>query len=165
MSRIYSIEVKQHIPIDLDTAWNFFSNPNNLLKITPSNFKFKVLSNSGSDKMYAGQIIEYKVSPLFNIPLYWMTEITQVKEKEFFIDEQKRGPYKLWHHQHHFKSVVDGVEMIDIVHYQIPLWFLGDVLHYLFLKNKVKEIFDYRIKIIEEMFGKNENFAASLVTK
>lgn len=165
MSKIYSIEVKQHIPIDVDTAWNFFSCPNNLLKICPPNFNVKILSNSGNSNMYAGQIIQYNISPLFKIPLFWMTEITQVKEKEFFIDEQKKGPYKLWHHQHHFKKVEDGVEMVDIVHYQLPLWFLGDLMHSIFLKNKVKEIFNYRKKVIEEMFGKNEEYTTSIITK
>jgi ligand-binding SRPBCC domain-containing protein len=163
MSKVYKIEVNQHIPVDIETAWNFFSSPSNLAKITPSELNFKILSISGSNKMYAGQIIEYHVSPLFGVPLYWMTEITQVKEHEFFIDEQRKGPYSLWHHQHHFKKVDDGVVMTDIVHYQIPLWIIGDLAHELFIKKQVREIFEYREKKIEEMFGKNYNYKTSIV--
>ncbi len=153
MSKVYSLELKQKIPIDLDSAWNFFSCPKNLSKICPPEINFKILSTSGSSKMYAGQIIQYKVKPILNIPFYWMTEITQVKEKEFFIDNQKKGPFKLWHHQHQFKQIEGGVEMTDLVHYQMPFWFLGKILHILFLQKKVADIFEYRKKVVEELFG------------
>jgi ligand-binding SRPBCC domain-containing protein len=104
--------------------------------------------------MYAGQIIEYKVSPVLGIPIYWMTEITQVDDKKHFIDEQRFGPYSLWHHQHHFKEVPGGVEMTDIVHYKLPFWFLGDIAHSLFVKKQLQHIFNYRFKKVEELFGK-----------
>jgi ligand-binding SRPBCC domain-containing protein len=103
--------------------------------------------------MYAGQIIEYTVKPVLGIPLYWMTEITQVKDKEYFIDEQRFGPYSLWHHQHHFKAIDGGVEMTDIIHYKNPLGIFGKITNALFVKNKLKGIFDYRFKKVEEMFG------------
>ncbi|RXK58092.1 hypothetical protein ESA94_18945 [Lacibacter luteus] len=150
----YSLKTVQYIPVDIDTAWDFFSNPNNLQAITPKNMGFKVLSKHTTAKMYAGQIIEYHVSPVLGIKLYWMTEITHVKEKEFFVDEQRFGPYQLWHHQHHFKVVDGGVEMTDIVHYRNPLGFLGNIANCLFVRKQLKQIFEFRFKAVEELFGK-----------
>ncbi|HRF27457.1 MAG TPA: SRPBCC family protein, partial [Ferruginibacter sp.] len=98
-------------------------------------------------------IIEYKVSPVLDIPLYWMTEIKHVEDQKFFVDEQRFGPYALWHHQHHFKSIPGGVEMTDIVHYKIPFWVLGDLAHTLFVRNQLKKIFDYRFEQVEKIFG------------
>lgn len=152
MSKVYSFKTVQVIPTDLNTAWDFFSNPNNLKNITPSNLGFKVISKYQGDVMYPGQVIEYKVSPLLGLPLYWMTEITHVEDKKYFVDEQRYGPYSLWHHQHHFKEVKGGVEMTDIVHYKIPFWFLGDIANSLFVAQQVKGIFDFRFKKVEEMF-------------
>jgi ligand-binding SRPBCC domain-containing protein len=94
------------------------------------------------------------VKPVAGIPLYWMTEITQVKDRTYFIDEQRFGPYSLWHHQHHFKEIPGGVEMTDIIHYKNPLGILGRIANALFVKNKLKTIFDYRFKKVEELFGK-----------
>lgn len=153
MSKVYSIKTIQKIPISIDAAWEFFSSPDNLKKITPDNMGFDIISKYHGDKMYAGQIIEYKVSPLLGIPLYWMTEITQVQDKKFFIDEQRYGPYHLWHHQHHFKEIEGGVEMTDIVHYKLPMWLLGDIANTLFVKQQLKKIFDTRFKKVEDMFG------------
>ena len=104
--------------------------------------------------MYPGQIIEYKVKPVLGIPLYWMTEITHVKENEFFVDEQRYGPYSFWHHQHLFREANGVVEMTDIVHYKIPFWFIGDMAHTLFVRKRLEEVFKYRYKVIEEMFGR-----------
>jgi ligand-binding SRPBCC domain-containing protein len=106
--------------------------------------------------MYAGQIVEYTVKPLLGIPIYWMTEITHVIEKKYFVDEQRYGPYSLWHHQHHFKEIESGVEMTDIVHYKIPFWFIGDIANHLLVKNQLQQIFDYRYRIVEKRFGKME---------
>ncbi len=153
MSKVYSTKTIQKIPISIDAAWEFFSSPDNLKKITPDNMGFDIISKYHGDKMYAGQIIEYKVSPLLGIPLYWMTEITQVQDKKFFIDEQRYGPYHLWHHQHHFKEIEGGVEMTDIVHYKLPMFFLGDIANTLFVKQQLKKIFDTRFKKVEDMFG------------
>ena len=107
----YILKRVQRLPITLDAAWDFFSSPRNLKEITPAYMKFKVLSNSESEKMFAGQIITYTVSPILGIPLFWMTEITHVKDKEYFVDEQRFGPYALWHHKHFFKEIPGGVEM------------------------------------------------------
>ena len=143
MSKVYSMRTVQFIPCTLEKAWAFFSNPANLAEITPDNLRFKILS-AGGGEMYPGQVIEYYVHPLLNIPLYWMTEITHVQPMKYFVDEQRFGPYSLWHHQHHFKEVTGGVEMTDIVHYKLPLWFLGDIANALFVKKQLKGIFDYR---------------------
>ncbi len=154
MSKVYSLKTIQTIPVSLNEAWDFFSSPANLQTITPDGMGFKIISQHHGERMYAGQIIEYKVSPVPGIPLYWMTEITHVEDKKYFVDEQRFGPYSLWHHQHHFKEVTEGVEMTDIVHYKLPLWFLGDVAHALFVKKQLQHIFDYRYKKVEELFSK-----------
>ena len=154
MSKVYSLKTVQHIPASLDEVWNFFSVPDNLKDITPSHLNFNVISKHHGSKVYAGQIIEYKVSPVLGIPLYWMTEIVHVQDKVYFVDEQRYGPYSLWHHQHHFKAIDGGVEMTDIVHYKIPLWILGDIAHALFVKAEVKKIFDHRLIAVEQKFGK-----------
>ncbi|MGC4101302.1 SRPBCC family protein [Ferruginibacter sp.] len=152
MSKVYSIKTTQLIPVSLQTAWDFFSSPDNLQEITPNDMNFRTISKHHGNKMYPGQLIEYKVSPVLGIPLYWMTEITHVEDKNYFVDEQRFGPYSLWHHQHHFKVVDGGVEMTDIVHYKLPFWFLGDIAHALFVKRQLKKIFDYRYKTVAEKF-------------
>lgn len=152
MSTIYKLQRVQQLPVSLDEAWDFFSNPRNLQAITPAFMKFKIKSAYG-DAMYPGQLIEYTVRPLLGIPLYWMTEITHVADKQFFIDEQRFGPYKFWHHQHHFKSTENGVEMMDLLHYKIPYYFLGAIANRIFVQKKVTQIFDYRYKKIQELFG------------
>ena len=153
MSKTYSLKSIQKIPVSLDIAWDFFSRPENLVNITPEGMALKVISRHHGESMYGGQIIEYTVRPLFGIPLYWMTEITHVEEQQYFVDEQRFGPYSLWHHQHHFKEINGGVEMTDIVHYKVPFWFLGDIANTLFVKKQLKQIFDYRFKRVEDMFG------------
>ena len=154
MSKIYSLKTIQKIPITLEQAWDFFSKPDNLKDITPSNLGFQIISKHHGDKMYAGQVIEYTVRPVLGIPLYWMTEITHVQDKQYFIDEQRFGPYSLWHHQHHFKELAGGVEMTDIVHYKLPLWFLGDIANTIMVKNQLAHIFNYRFAAVEKRFGK-----------
>lgn len=136
--------------VSIEDAWDFFSKPQNLKKITPEYMGFDIVSNSRVDEMYAGQIIRYIVKPLAGIPMQWTTEITQVKEPNFFIDEQRQGPYKLWHHQHLFIEVENGVLMEDIVHYRPPMGFLGDIANSLFIRKKLKEIFDFRKKVIKQ---------------
>ncbi len=135
MSKVYNLKTIQRIPISLDKAWSFFSDPKNLQAITPSNLGFSIISEHHGNKMYAGQVIEYTVRPILNIPLYWMTEITHVSEGKYFVDEQRFGPYTMWHHQHHFREVDGMVEMTDIIHYKLPFWFLGDIANVLFVKN------------------------------
>lgn len=115
--------------------------------------EFTTISKFHGPVMYPGQLIEYKVKPLPAIPMYWMTEITHVEPLKYFVDEQRFGPYNLWHHQHHFRSIEGGVEMTDIVHYKVPGWFIGDIANSLFVSNKLKSIFDFRFKKVEELFG------------
>lgn len=150
---VYSVHKVQRMPVSLETAWDFFSNPANLQSITPTYLRFEIISKYLSPRMYQGQIIEYKVRPLLGIPLYWMTEITHVEEGKFFVDEQRFGPYSLWHHQHHFRAIEGGVEMTDIVHYKNPFWILGDIANTLFVKNQLEGIFDFRFKKVVELFG------------
>ena len=150
----FSLKTVQKLPVDMATAWKFFSSPNNLKDITPGNLGFEIISKHHGDRMYAGQIIEYTVKPLLGIALYWMTEITQVKDHEYFIDEQRYGPYNLWHHQHHFKSIEGGVEMIDIVHYKLPLGLLGTIANNLFVEKQLKRIFEFRFQKTEVLLGK-----------
>ncbi len=142
----------QKLPIDIDSAWDFFSLPKNLSIITPPEMNF-VIKTWLPEKMYAGMIIEYKVSPLMGIPLTWVTEITHVQEKHFFVDEQRVGPYKIWHHQHHFKKIYNGVEMTDILDYKLPSGILGKIINSIYVINKVKSIFDYRKNKLIELFG------------
>jgi len=134
----------------LDESWNFYSDPRNLSKITPPWLNLKITSNL-PDQMFAGMIITYKVYPLLGIPSNWVTEITQVKDKTFFIDEQRFGPYKFWHHQHHFKEVDEGIEMTDIVNYALPFDPLSRPLNRLLVGKKVREIFEFRKKVLIEL--------------
>lgn len=154
MSSVYSLQTIQKIPINLPEAWDFFSKPSNLKDITPAKLGFEIISKFHGEKMYPGQIIEYTVKPVLGIPLYWMTEITHVKDLQYFIDEQRFGPYSLWHHQHHFKEIPGGVEMTDIVHYKLPLWILGDIANTLLVTAQLRDIFNYRFSAVEKRFGK-----------
>ncbi|WPU93426.1 SRPBCC family protein [Mucilaginibacter sabulilitoris] len=152
--KIYTLKKSQVIPISLDKAWDFFTSPLNLAQITPPNMSFVVTSDQTTDtKVYAGMIITYKISPLLGIKMDWMTEITHVAEKDYFVDEQRFGPYALWHHQHHFKEVESGVLMNDILHYAIPYGPIGRLSNSIFVGNKVKQIFEFREKAIEQLFG------------
>lgn len=149
---MYQLKKKQLVKTDLETCWNFFSSPKNLKVITPDYMGFNVKTDV-PEKMYEGLMIEYKVTPLLNIPMNWITEIKYVHDKKFFVDEQRKGPYSLWHHEHHFKEVDEGVMMTDIVSYRVPLGFLGKLAHPLFVKGKLEEIFDYRVKKVDELFN------------
>jgi len=150
---MYSIKRTQNIPIDLLKAWDFFSKPDNLKLITPDDLSFKILSRSDAGEMYPGMIVSYTISPMFRISIKWTTEITQVKENKYFIDNQINGPYKIWHHEHHFKETTNGVEMKDILFYEMPLGFIGNFFHRLFIKDIIEEIFNYREQKIKELFG------------
>ncbi len=152
--KIYKLERRQFVPITIDQAWNFFSSPKNLKKITPDYLGFEITSEE-QDEMYAGMIITYIVKPLLGIPLRWMTEIKHVQEPNFFVDEQRVGPYKIWHHEHHFKEVDGGVDMKDIIHYAMPLGILGRIAHSIQVKKQLNQIFDYRITAINKEFGLN----------
>ncbi len=150
---MYQLKSTQIVKTDINTCWDFFSSPNNLKIITPTYMGFNTLTEV-PEKMYEGLMIEYKVTPILGIPMSWITEIKTVKENQFFVDEQRKGPYKIWHHEHHFKEIPEGVEMTDIVSYELPLGFLGKMVHPLLVKSKLKEIFDYRTKMVDEIFNK-----------
>jgi len=150
--KIYTLHSKQNLPISLDQAWEFLSNPSNLKTITPPYMGFKTLSGDDRD-MFAGQIIQYIVTPVLGIPMKWVTEITHVQDKKYFVDEQRFGPYALWHHKHFLKEIPGGVEMEDIVDYKVPMGILGQLVHPFLVAPKLKEIFDFRTKKLIELFG------------
>lgn len=153
--QFHSIKSHQHLPIPLREAWAFFSSPNNLQKITPADMRFVITSDrKDGEAMYPGQIITYTLTPLLGIRVKWMTEITHVVDGHYFIDEQRFGPYKLWHHRHTFVETPTGTDMYDEVNYVLPFGFLGNIAHALFVRKRVEEIFSYRRKVVEELFGK-----------
>lgn len=150
--KIYTLHTKQNLPITKEQAWKFLSNPKNLKTITPEYMGFEILS--GADRpCYAGQIIQYIVTPILGIKTKWVTEITHVQEGHYFVDEQRYGPYALWHHKHFIKEIPGGVEMEDIVDYKVPLGILGQLVHPFLVKPKLQEIFEYREKALIKMFG------------
>jgi ligand-binding SRPBCC domain-containing protein len=150
--KLYQIKIKQNLPISVDKAWEFLSNPKNLKEITPKYMNFRILS--GADRsIFAGQIIQYKVTPMLGISTKWVTEITHVKDKEYFVDEQRFGPYALWHHKHFIKKIDGGIEMEDIIDYKIPFGIIGQIAHPIIVKNKLKQIFKFRENKLKELFG------------
>jgi ligand-binding SRPBCC domain-containing protein len=150
--KIYRLSSKQNLPISKKEAWDFLSNPKNLKTITPEYMSFDILS--GADRpMFAGQIIQYIVTPLLGIKTKWVTEITHVLEGEYFVDEQRFGPYALWHHKHFIKEIPGGVEMEDIIDYKVPMGILGQLVHPFIVKPKLDEIFEFRRKKLIERFG------------
>jgi ligand-binding SRPBCC domain-containing protein len=150
----YRLERSQKLNISLEKAWEFFSSPKNLKQITPEYMGFDITLKT-EEKMYPGQIITYIVKPVMGIPLKWMTEITHVKDKVYFVDEQRFGPYSLWHHKHFFKEISEGIEMIDIVDYKIPFGWLGSIAHYFFIRKKLEEIFNYRYTKLNKLFNES----------
>ncbi len=150
----YQLIKTQKLPVTISEVWNFISSPENLKEITPEHMGFVVTSNTGKEKMYPGMIITYKVSPLLGIKLNWMTEITQVKDHEYFVDEQRIGPYSMWHHQHKIEPIEGGVLMTDIVTYQPPMGILGAIANSLLIKKQLQEIFEFRTIALEMRFGK-----------
>ena len=147
------LKQEQFLPISLDEAWKFFATPKNLNEVTPDDMVFEIISEL-PETMYAGLLINYRLKPMLNIPINWCTEITHIKEKEYFVDEQRKGPYRIWHHEHHFKAVKGGVLMTDILHYDIGKWIVGRIAGKLFVDKKVKGVFEYRNKTLETYFKK-----------
>lgn len=151
--KIYSFRFLQNIPVGLDEAWTFFSSPFNLAKITPS-VGFSITSDIQPDEiMYPGILISYTVAPLAGIKMNWLTEITHIREKEYFVDEQRFGPFAFWHHQHHFKEIEGGITMEDILTYAIPYGFIGRIVNSLAVEKKVLDIFKTRENKINEIFN------------
>ncbi|RTY95041.1 SRPBCC family protein [Flavobacterium sp. GT3R68] len=150
--KLYTLHNKQNLPITLDKAWDFISNPKNLTVITPTEMRFTTIS--GDEKaMFPGQIIHYSLKPILGIPMQWVTEITNMKHKEHFVDEQRFGPYAFWHHKHFLREIPGGVEMEDIIHYKIPMGILGQMVHPFLVKPNLDKIFAYRQKKLIELFG------------
>ncbi|MGB0274256.1 MAG: SRPBCC family protein [Flavobacteriaceae bacterium] len=149
---MYQYTSRQELATTIDQAWNFLSDPKNLKRITPDYMGFDIISGA-ERKMFPGQIIQYRLTPVLGIPFRWVTEITHVQEGEFFVDEQRFGPYTFWHHKHFIKKTENGVVMEDIVDYKLPLGPLGWLAHALFVRAKVKQIFDYREKALNEIFN------------
>ena len=143
-------EWQQFIPRPLDEVWQFFSRPENLNEVTPGDMSFEILSPIVGIPMYEGMIIQYKISPFLSIKMDWVTEITHIREGEYFIDEQRFGPYALWHHQHHFQEQDGGVMMTDLLHYKVPYWIVGDIADALFVDRQIETIFSFRKKAIEQ---------------
>lgn len=153
---LYQLHAKQLLPISKQEAWDFLSDPKNLKVITPDHMCFHILS--GADRnMYQGQIIQYIVKPFPLVSTKWVTEITHVKDGQYFVDEQRFGPYALWHHKHFLKEIPGGVEMEDIVDYKLPMGFLGNLVHPIMVKKQLQKIFKYREAKLIELFGKIEN--------
>ena len=151
---LHTIKTKQLLKSDMNTVWDFMSSPANLAKITPSYMGFTILSDKEDiQKMYTGQIIDYYVTPILGIKLHWVTEITHAELNSYFVDEQRFGPYAFWHHKHFVKEVPGGIEMTDLLHYKVPFGVLGKIVNWLFIRHKIKEIFDYRYNKLEELFN------------
>jgi len=149
MQRIVRVQTLHITP---ERAWSFFSNPQNLSKITPPHLRFRILTNDGIDGVYAGCLISYTLRPVAGIPVRWITEITHVDQGRYFVDSQLSGPYKLWHHQHHFKAVNGGVEITDIVHFSIGFGFLGRLIEKKFILPMVTKIFHFRQLKMNDIF-------------
>lgn len=160
--KLYQLHAKQALPISRQRAWDFLSNPKNLKVITPDHMGFEIIS--GADRaMYQGQIIQYVVKPFPGYATKWVTEITHVKEGEYFVDEQRFGPYPLWHHKHFIKEIEGGVEMEDIIDYKVPFGFLGQLSQPFLVKKQLQQIFKYREAKLEELFGKLNGYRSLLL--
>ena len=149
--KVHTLEQTQFLPITLDEAWDFFSSPRNLDKITSDDVGFKILSVSG-DKIHSGQIITYKITVPPGIPMTWVTEITHVDHKKSFVDDQRFGPYKLWHHRHSFEEVEGGIEMHDLIHYALPVSPFGEIAHAPFVRPQLEKIFKSRREMLDKHF-------------
>ena len=139
LNKTFYLKETQKVPISIHEAWSFFSNPLNLKEITPPHLNL-VVTNEMPEKMHAGMIITYVVEPLLKIKMNWVTEITNMQEPFYFVDEQRFGPYKFWHHQHIFKEIDGGVEVTDIVHYKIRAGIFSSLINKLIVKNELQKI-------------------------
>ncbi|MCB1124188.1 MAG: SRPBCC family protein [Verrucomicrobiae bacterium] len=148
---MYTFERKQKIPRTLDEVWDFFSTPKNLQEMTPESLNFEILSEN-ENKIYEGQIIEYRIEIMPGIKRRWTTEISEVQERKEFVDEQIKGPYRYWHHRHTFEEAEDGVWMTDRVNFNMPFWILGKLAYHSFVRNRLVEVFDFRSKYLVEKF-------------
>jgi ligand-binding SRPBCC domain-containing protein len=150
--RIYRLERRQHLPLDLETAWSFFSNPRNLERITPEDLHFHIMTEL-PERVYPGLMIGYRLRVPPGVPVTWWTEIKHVEAPFRFVDEQRAGPYAMWYHEHRFRAVEGGVEMTDLLHYAMPFGPLGRLAHALFVGRQVRGIFDHRVQVLDELFA------------
>ncbi len=160
---IHSLKTVQFVPISLEKAWDYFSSPQNLKDMTPDYMGFKILTDV-PPKMYPGMIISYTLKSLPGFKVNWVTEITQVREMEYFIDSQLSGPYGIWHHEHRFKKVDGGVEITDLLYYKLPYGWLGGIVNFLFVRKKVEGIFSYRYKFLCQKFRISESECIPKIT-
>ena len=153
---MYRLYREQQLKCDIETAWEFFSSPHNLSEITPADMSFVVLSES-DEPIFKGMEIDYTVSPVLGIPMRWKTVISQVEDYKSFTDFQKEGPYKHWNHFHEFIPNEDGVLIRDTVDYELPMGFLGKIAHRIFVKEKLRSIFDFRYRVLNDLFNNKQN--------
>jgi ligand-binding SRPBCC domain-containing protein len=158
---VHRIDARLGLGMSIDEAWSFFADPRNLAAITPSEMGLE-FNGEVPARMYAGLLLAYTVKPLLGVPLQWLTEITHIEEGRYFVDEQRRGPYRFWHHQHHFTAVEGGVEMRDIVHYELPFGPLGNAVDHLFVRVKIDRMFAYRRQVLSASFGELERRHSTL---
>ena len=159
--KLYRLHAKQALPITKQKAWAFLSNPKNLKTITPEHMGFHMLLG-GERPMFAGQIIQYKVSPFPGFSTKWVSEITHVEPGSYFVDEQRYGPYAMWHHKHFINEIENGTEMEDIIDYKLPLGVLGQLAHPILVKNQLEKIFSYREKQLTALFGSVADYKGRL---
>lgn len=158
--KVYDLRCTQFLPIDLETAWAFFSRPENLEKITPEDLNFCILTEV-PDEVYTGLMVGYKLRVPPGLPITWWTEIKHVDAPHRFVDEQRSGPYRMWYHEHHFRAVDGGVEMTDVLHYAMPFGWLGRLAHALFVKRQVQGIFAYRERVLDKIVTEGMDLAAA----
>ena len=150
--KTYTFSAEQFIPVSLDKAWDFFSSAKNLSRITPPDMRFKIISELKEDDIYENMVIDYIVRPILGIPLKWKTVISRVNKPFQFTDMQKKGPYKKWEHTHTFIEKENGVLVQDVVRYALPFGILGRVAHFLFVRKKLQQIFEFRKTVLDELF-------------
>lgn len=150
--KIYTLHHIQKLPVSIEKVWDFIADPKNLAVITPKEMGFKTLSGD-ERKMFPGQIIHYTITPVFGVKMQWVTEITHVENLNYFVDEQRYGPYAFWHHKHFLKEIPGGVEMEDVVHYKLPMGILGRLAHPFLVKPNLDKIFEFRKNKLTELFG------------
>jgi len=143
---------EQIVPTPQQKVWDYFCDPQNLNAITPPDMNFEILQGADS-KMYPGQLIEYRVEFVRGIRSRWLTEIAHVRAGEYFVDEQRVGPYRFWYHEHGFQDTPMGTRMTDRVTYVVPFDVLGDLLNAVWIGKRLEQIFDFRRQKIIELFG------------
>ena len=149
---IHRLSKSQIVPAPLEEVWAYFSTPKNLNELTPPDMKFEII-HGGEGDMFQGQLIEYIVQLMPLIKSRWLTEIAHVEDQSYFVDEQRIGPYSLWYHEHRFEAVEGGTRISDTVTYQLPFGPLGDLVHAIWVGPRLKSIFNYRRKKVQELFG------------